>query len=100
MLVHNIDNWHIGSHGGLDIKTGNGAFDNQRADINDLIELVVYELEYQRHPIQEYSHDQYCERCQDPATYGCYVTNKKIGNRIRELRKQPTNAPIKIRHIK
>lgn len=45
MIVHNIDNWSTGAHSALEFTTGSGPFDNQRADMDDLIELVVYELD-------------------------------------------------------
>lgn len=43
-------------------------------------------LEDVRHLIQEYSHDRFCEKCQEPATIGCYTTNRKIDNTIAQLK--------------
>lgn len=87
MMVHNIDNWQIGAHGTLEFKTGNGFVDTELADLNDLVELIIFELENQRHHIQEDSHDDFCEMCKVRSTYGCQVTNFKIDRRIKELRK-------------
>lgn len=86
MMVHNIDNWYVGHKHNLLIGTSDASLDSRRADKNDLIELVIHELEQQRHLIQDDSHDKWCERCQHPSSYSCVTTNYKIDRRIKELR--------------
>lgn len=94
MMVHNIDNWSTGAHSALEFTTGSGPFDNSRADMDDLIELVVYELEQQRHLIQLDSHDMFCEQCQEPMTRGCDTTNRKLDGRISELRRRNDHCKL------